>query len=133
MSKESGKTNAMTKHLLMTFLLIGTCAAQELPDAPKPTSPAHIYSFRTDFKAPALYSNHNLLKSKAFWASHAALAASAIVACRIKASGETWDSEMPAIAAVGGLDFVAAKYMSPLYMFGAPAWGIQHYIRASIR
>lgn len=121
----------------LLLVLSSAAVGQSLPDAPQPqpkaSSPKHLYSFRTRSADPPLYSNRNLLKSKLFWATHAAGFAAALVACRTRNSGENCGSELPGVGALMGMDFFAMKYMSPLYAFGAPAYEIQHYVRASIR
>lgn len=112
-----------------------------LPDAPLPQRadlgmpPATFWTFRT-FRQPALRSNRQVLRSKTFWVLHVAAAASVVAACRNHSVGNRenpgcWGSELPAVGAMSGLDFLADRWVSRSLAVEAPIYAVQHYIRAA--
>ena len=56
-----------------------------------------------------------------------------IVACRTKNSGEHWDSEAPAVAALFGLDYMQFRFIGGPNAIGPPMYEMIHYGRASVR
>lgn len=79
---------------------------------------------RFDANAPALKT------SKSMWlvygAAHGAMfGAWALSNHKVEAA----HSEIPAMAAVSGADLLMLKFFSPMMMFEAPVYGIQHYLR----
>lgn len=128
--------------------LVGTASAQEIYDLPSPQTVAvpkvRLWTFRGvvrdssgrqkfDWNAPALRSNRKIFRDPWFLVSNGAVIASMAGACSRKGSGEHWDSEAPAMAAVVGLNFLTTKYLDELYSVGASAWATQHYIRSASR
>ena len=62
---------------------------------------------------------------------HAGMWLAVTLACRDhKRSGEDWGSEMPAMAAETGLDFIFSKYVSESLSVEAPVYAMYHYSKA---
>ncbi len=56
-----------------------------------------------------------------------------IVACRSKNSGATWGSEVPAVAAMFGMDYLQFRFVRGPNAVGPAIYEIIHYSRASTR
>ncbi len=55
------------------------------------------------------------------------------VACRSRNSGEDWGSEVPAVAAMFGMDYIQFRFVGGPNAIGAPIYEMVHYSRASTR
>ena len=56
-----------------------------------------------------------------------------IVACRTKNSGEAWHSEVPAVAALFGMDYLQFRFVGGPNAIATPIYGMIHYGLASAR
>jgi hypothetical protein len=56
-----------------------------------------------------------------------------IVACRSRRSGENWDSEAPAVAALFGMDYLQFRFVGAPNAVAPPIYEMIHYSRASTR
>ena len=56
-----------------------------------------------------------------------------IVACRTKNSGENWGSEVPAVTALFGMDYVQFRFVGGPNAIAAPIFEMIHYGLASAR
>lgn len=124
------------KYLILLALLTGSLFAQSVPDAPRPQpKPVHhdgFFTFRGDWRKPALRPNK---KSWVLFATSQA-AMWAAVTYDIKhthGAREQWHSEAPAVAAITGMDFLAFKFFSPSFSVGPPVYVITHYLRDSVK
>jgi hypothetical protein len=95
---------------------------KELPPAP-PT----FWTFRKSWKDAPLRTNRQAFDKK-FIILHGLGAAAMIVACKRKNSGETFGSEVPAVAGVMGLDYVATRFFSESMSIEPPVYEMAHYI-----
>ena len=115
------------------LLLCATCFAQ-LPDAPTPQpKQATFLTFRKSWQDPPLRTNKQVFKSPVFLLSQSAMILSMVVACRNKRSGETWGSEVPAVAGVFGLDYLSDRLFAEYFSVGPAIYAVQHYARAATR
>lgn len=96
---------------------------------PKPK----FFTYRKDTKAPALYTNKQLLQSKLFMASQVGGLAAMIVACKRRNSGEDFGSEAPASVGIGLLSIVGAKYFTMSYGVGPGVYEMVHYSIAAAK
>jgi hypothetical protein len=94
---------------------------KELPPAP-PT----FWTFRSNWQSPPLRTNRQAFDKK-FVVLHSLAAAAMIVACKRKNSGEDFGSEVPAVAAVTGLDYVMTRFFSEAMSVPAPFYMMAHY------
>ena len=92
----------------------------------------HLWTYR-GWQDPPLRSNRQVFRSKVFLATHIGGAIAMVVACRTKKSGEDWTSEVPAVAALFGMDYVQFRFVGGLNALGAPIYEMIHYGRASTR
>lgn len=158
----------MTILKIAAFLLLGTLAGAQLPDAPQPQSsgclrgtmnaageisyievkcssipawkpiepappkPAGFWTFRSSWEQPPLRSNRKTFDKK-FILLHAGAAIAMVVACRDRSSQEDWASEVPAVAGVTALDYVASRFFTEAFSVEAPVYAIVHYSRSASR
>ncbi len=113
------------------------CRTVQINDAPQP-APAekHVtfWTFRKGPDAAPLRTNRQVLFSKTFLALNGALAASLIVDHHVTHNArEHYDSELPAVAGVIGLDYVADRFFSRVISVGPPVYGIIHYVRDALK
>lgn len=89
---------------------------------------AGFFTFRSKWNSPSLRSNRKVFDKK-FIATHAAMWTIAVLACRDHArSGEDFGSEMPAMAAETGMDFVWSKwFVEAGGVLPAPIYNVIHY------
>lgn len=95
-------------------------------------STVHFWTYRGSAD-PLLRTNKQVFRSKLFLAAHIGGAIAMIVACRTKNSGEHWDSEAPAVAALLGLDYMQFRFIGGPNAIGPPMYEMIHYGRASAR
>ena len=95
-------------------------------------STVHFWTYRGIYDPP-LRGNKQVFRSKAFLATHVGAAIAMIVACRTKNSGEEWHSEVPAVAAVFGLDYLQFRFVGGPNAIGGPVYQMVHYGLASVR
>ena len=120
--------------IIILLFLTAAAFAQAPPELPEPQAkPVHIYTFRTDWKSPALRTNRQVLKSWQWWAIQAAQWGALAVAVRNPKSGEHADSEIPAVAAGTALEYLADRYMSELDSIGMGAYMTVHYSMAATK
>lgn len=125
--------------ILLAVLLAEQSQAQALPDAP---SAVHVttvqpkwITFRGVYRDAQGRQRFNanapaLKTSKSMWLvyglAHGAMFGSwALSNHKVEAA----HSEIPAMAAVSGADLLMLKFFSPMMMFEAPIYGVQHYLR----
>lgn len=120
---------------LLGFILISASALAQLPNAPVPQpKPAHFFTFRGSWQAPPLRTNRQSLESKTFLLLHGALLAAVIVDVRhTHAARENYPSELPAVAAVTGMDYLMDRFVTRSFSVEAPVYGIQHYVRDALK
>jgi hypothetical protein len=56
-----------------------------------------------------------------------------IVACRSKTSREKWHSEVPAVAALFGMDYIQFRFVGGPNAIAPPIYEMIHYGRAATR
>ena len=56
-----------------------------------------------------------------------------IAACRKRNSREDWDSGVPAVVGMFGMDYIQFRFVGGPNAIGAPIYQIIHYARASGR
>lgn len=95
--------------------------------------PANFFTFRKSWQDPPIRSNKQVFKSPVFLLSQSAMVLSMVVACRNKRSGETWGSEVPAVGAVFGLDYLSDRFFSEYFAVGPATYATIHYSRAATR
>ena len=126
------------KLIALILIAVASCCAQSLPDAPSAVAkhPDRFWSFRGVYRdannrrqfnenAPLLHPNKR--SYVIFFASHAVLIA-AYASCNHKI--EEPHSEVPAIAVVSALDYLAFRAFSPAMGWEGSAFAAQHYFRA---
>ena len=104
----------------------GTTAAQRDP------ATVHFWTYRV-WEEPQLRSNKQVFHSKIFIATHVGGAIAMAVACRTKNSGEQWKSEVPAVSAMFGMDYLQFRFIGGPNAVAAPVYEMIHYSRASTR
>ena len=92
----------------------------------------HFWTYR-GAQDPPLRTNREVFRSKVFLASHIGGAIAMIVACRTKGSGETWGSEVPAVAGLFGMDYIQFRFIGGPNAIGAPVYEMIHFGLASAR
>ena len=127
---------------LLLVLLLTSGAWAQLPDAPQPQhetwkefsgKQATFFTFRKSYQDPPLRTNRQAF-SKKFIILHAMLWTSLIVDVKhTHGARETWDSEVPAMLGVTGMDYVMTRYFTEAYSVEGPAWGTTHYIRDALK
>ena len=92
----------------------------------------HFWTYRGVFEAP-LRTNKQVFHSKIFLAAHIGGAIAMAVACGTKNSGEEWKSEVPAVAAMFGMDYLQFRYVGGPNAVAPAVYEMIHYSRASTR
>jgi hypothetical protein len=116
--------------LLLLLLAAALPLAAQLPDAPAPQPKATFWTFRGHWQAPPLRSSREVLTGKKFIALHVALMATFLIDHRLtRGERETYGSEVPAILAVTGVDYLSDRVFTEAFTVEAPIYGIQHYAR----
>jgi len=95
-------------------------------------SSLHFWTYR-GWGDPPLRTNKQVFRSKVFLATHIGGAIAMIVSCRTKNSGEDWGSEVPAVAAIFGLDYMQFRFVGAPNAIGPPIYEMVHYGLASAR
>jgi len=95
-------------------------------------SSVHFWTYR-GWQDPPLRTNKQVFRSKAFLAAHIGGAIAMIVACRTKNSGENWGSDVPAVAAIFGMDYMQFRFVGGPNAVGAPVYEMIRYGLASAR
>lgn len=126
------------KTAFLLFLLATSCAAQEFVENPQPrkepAQTATFWTFRQSWQDPPLRTNRQVFRSKTFWLLHGAYAASVIVDIKhTHGARESWGSELPAIPAIMGMDYLMDRFFTRAMAVEAPIYGIQHYVRDALR
>jgi hypothetical protein len=108
-----------------------------LPESREPLperdpSTVHFWTYR-GANEPQLRNNKQVFRSKLFIGAHIGGAIAMIVACRNKRSGEAWHSEVPAVAAMFGMDYVQFRFIGGPNAMVAPIYEMVHYGRASTK
>lgn len=92
----------------------------------------HFWTYRS-WQDPPLRTNREVFRSKLFLLTHAGAAATMIAACRKRNSREDWDSGVPAVVGMFGMDYIQFRFVGGPNAIGAPIYQIIHYARASGR
>ncbi|HEV2395464.1 MAG TPA: hypothetical protein VGS27_00800 [Candidatus Sulfotelmatobacter sp.] len=92
----------------------------------------HFWTYR-GWEDPPLRSNRQVFRSKLFVAAHVGGAIAMIVACHSRNSGETRGSEVPAVTAMFGMDYLQFRFIGGPNAIGAPIYEMIHYGLASSR
>jgi hypothetical protein len=107
-----------------------------LPESEKQSyrdpSSLHFWTYR-GWQDPPLRTNKQVFRSKVFLAAHVGGAIAMIVACRTGNSGENWGSEVPAVAALFGMDYLQFRFVGGPNAIAAPVYEMIHYGLASAR
>ena len=95
-------------------------------------STVHFWTYR-GLDDPPLRTNKQVFRSKLFVGAHIGGAIAMIVACRNKNSREKWHSEVPAVAAMFGMDYLQFRFVGGPNAIGAPIYEMIHYSRAATK
>ena len=102
------------------------------PQTERDPSSVHFWTYR-GWQDPPLRTNKQVFRSKIFLAAHVGGAVAMIVACRSKHSGESWRSEVPAVTALFGMDYLQFRFVGGPNAIGPAIYEMIHYSRASTR
>jgi hypothetical protein len=102
------------------------------PQPERDPSSVHFWTYR-GWQDPPLRTNKQVFHSKIFLAAHVGGAIAMIVACRTKNSGEDWGSEVPAVTALFGMDYLQFRFVGGPNAVGPAIYEMIHYSRASTR
>lgn len=102
------------------------------PQPARDPSSVHFWTYR-GWQEPPLRTNKQVFHSKIFLVAHVGGAAAMIVACHSRRSGENWDSEAPAVAALFGMDYLQFHFVGAPNAVAPPIYEMIHYSRASTR
>ena len=86
-----------------------------------------------DPQDPPLRNNKEVFRSKLFVASHVGGVVAMIIACRARNSGESWGSDVPAVAAIFGMDYLQFRFIGGPNAIGPAVYEMIHFGRASTR
>jgi len=100
--------------------------------AERDAASVHFWTYR-GWEEPPLRSNKQGFHSKLFLTAHIGGVIAMAVACRTKNSREEWSSEVPAVAAMFGMDYLQFRYIGGPNAVAAPVYEMIHYSRASTR
>lgn len=95
-------------------------------------STVHFWTYR-GWQDPPLRNNKEVFRSKVFVAAHVGGAIAMIIACRTKNSGESWGSEVPAVAAMFGMDYLQFRFVGGPNAVAPAIYEMIHYSQASAR
>lgn len=95
-------------------------------------STVHFWTYR-GVGEPPLRNNKQVFRSKLFIGAHVGGAIAMIVACRNKNSREKWHSEVPAVAAIFGMDYLQFRFIGGPNAIGPPVYEMIRYSRAATR
>jgi hypothetical protein len=106
----------------------------ELTETNQRRSPATVrfWTYR-DPQDPPLRNNKEVFRSKLFVAAHFGGAVAMIMACRARNSGESWGSDVSAVAAVFGMDYLQFRFIGGPNAIGPAVYEMIHFGRASRR
>ena len=102
------------------------------PQPERDPSTVHFYTYR-GFNEPPLRNNKQVFRSKLFVGAHIGGAIAMVMACRNKRSGEAWHSEVPAVAALFGMDYLQFRFIGGPNAIGAPVYEMIKYGRAGTK
>jgi hypothetical protein len=103
-----------------------------IPRLQRDPSSVHFWTYR-GWQDPPLRTNREVFRSKVFVTAHVGGAIAMIVACRSKHSREDWGSEVPAVAAIFGMDYVQFRFIGGPNTVAPAVYEMIHYSRASTR
>jgi hypothetical protein len=95
-------------------------------------STVRFWTYR-GWEDPPLRTNREVFRSKLFIAAHVGGAIAMIMACRSRTSKEHWDSEVPAVAAIFGMDYLQFRFIGGPNAVAPAVYEMIHYGRASTR
>ena len=95
-------------------------------------STVHFWTYR-GAGDPPLRTTKQVLRSKVFVATHIGGAIAMIVACRNQRSREEWHSEVPAVGALLGLDYLQFRFIGGPNAVAPAIYEMIHYGIASTR
>jgi hypothetical protein len=95
-------------------------------------STVHFWTYR-GWQDPPLRNNKEVFRSKVFVAAHVGGAIAMIIACRTKNSGESWGSEVPAVGAMFGMDYLQFRFVGGPNAIAPAVYEMIHYSQASAR
>ena len=95
-------------------------------------SSVHFWTYRGAYDPP-LRTNKEVFRSKVFVGAHIGGAIAMIVACRNQRSREDWHSEVPAVGALFGLDYLQFRFIGGPNSVAAPIYEMIHYGLADTR
>lgn len=116
--------------VVVLFICVASAHCQDLPDNPHPqpevTSPK-FFQFR-GADDPQNATNRQVWHSKVFVAAHICYVVAVLYDIHhTHQARETYESEVPAIPAIIGLDYVAYRFLSPSLSTEAAVYGVIHY------
>lgn len=103
-----------------------------MPRLQRDPSSVHFLTYR-GWGDPPLRTNREVFRSKLFVAAHVGGAIAMIVACRSKHSREDWGSEVPAVAAMFGMDYLQFRFVGGPNAVAPAVYEMIHYGLASTR
>ena len=103
-----------------------------MPQLQRDPATVHFWTYRA-WGDPPLRTNKEVFRSKLFLAAHVGGALAMIVACRNKNSREDWSSEVPAVAAMFGMDYLQFRFVGGPNAVAPPVYEMIHYGRAATR
>jgi len=95
-------------------------------------SSVHFWTYRGS-QDPPLRTNEQVFRSKIFLATHIGGAVAMIVACRTKSSKEDWGSEVPAVGAIFGMDYLQFRFVGGPNAIAPAVYEMIQYGRAGTR
>jgi hypothetical protein len=95
-------------------------------------SSVHFWTYR-GWQDPPLRTTQQVFHSKLFLGAHIGGAIAMIVACRTRTSREKWHSEVPAVAAMFGMDYIQFRFVGGPNAVAPAVYEMVHYGLASTR
>ncbi len=92
----------------------------------------HFWTYRGTYDPP-LRTNKEVFRSKLFVGAHIGGAIAMMVACRNKRSREDWHSEVPAVGALLGMDYLQFRFIGGPNAVAPAIFEMVHYGLASTR
>jgi hypothetical protein len=102
------------------------------PQTERDPSSVHFWTYR-GWQDPPLRTNKQVFHSRIFLAAHVGGAVAMIVAWRSTHSGESLGSEVPAVTALFGMDYLQFRFVDGPNAIGPAIYEMIHYSRASTR